>query len=173
MIASWHSKSLVSLDTSQVEWPNGLLFKWRFVRPKCRTIGRLAEGKKESLVSPSNGAAQQKGCNAHANSGPSQQNNNSTKICEISVLWLWVKVWLVSLLLNLKFNTQAEWPWSWVENIQKCSKGGLAAHPHGEPGKSRERRSEIIIIITYIAPVLFRRIVLKMVIAVGALWHVL
>ena len=123
MIASWHSKSLVSLDTSQVEWPNGLLFKWRFVRPKCRTIGRLAEGKKESLVSPSNGAAQQKGCNAHANSGPSQQNNNSTKICEISVLWLWVKVWLVSLLLNLKFNTQAEWPWSWVEIIQKCSKG--------------------------------------------------
>ena len=51
----------------------------------------------------------------------------------------------------------------------KVQQGGLAAHPHGEPGKSRERRSEIIIIITNIVPVLFIRLVLKMVIAVGAL----
>ena len=53
--------------------------------------------------------------------------------------------------------------------LSKLQQWGLVAHPHGEPGKSRERRSEIIIIITNIIPVLFRRLVLKMVIAVGAL----
>ena len=39
-----------------------------------RRIGRLKEDKKEeSLVSPSNAAAQQKGCNAHATLAPASR----------------------------------------------------------------------------------------------------